>query len=45
VASFAQRTEDIVRIDLDIWAVRQDVQAGDVRMADLHDEKNNYKGR
>ena len=44
MASFAHRTEDIVGVALDFWAVRQDVQAGDVRMADLHDGKDSNKG-
>jgi hypothetical protein len=39
VASFAHRAEDIVGVTLHVWAVGQDVQAGDVWMADLKDNK------
>jgi len=39
VASFAHRAEDVVGVALNVWTVGQDVQARDVRMADLNGQK------
>lgn len=39
MASFAHRAEDVVGVALNVWTVGQDVQARDVRMADLNGQK------